>query len=291
MGGGVGHAASAAGGTEAAALAREGDKAIELAVVAVQAQEPVLEDAAAQVGAELLQDEAGDRLVPLAGALQEGLELVAHGPVQQRVLGRARFVLADSVCGPGRTRGPVTAGGYAGGPGSDLQRHDAHAQCEKRARPSAARGSSHAPAWPCVHAEADERFTRRSRTGADSCAPGTRWAPAEQGAEPRTLSEQWPRSESSSRHPHFRWGGRVAGLGGGVGRSIADKFPRQTPDESHESRFLACGLLIRRSRARAWAVRREVLSAIRRLSPRQSELAAADCARTLCAIRGPHRTQ
>jgi hypothetical protein len=45
--GGVGHAAAAAGGTKAAPLARKGDEAIVAAVVAVQAQEAVGEDAAA----------------------------------------------------------------------------------------------------------------------------------------------------------------------------------------------------------------------------------------------------
>lgn len=51
--GGVGHAPAAAGGTEAATFAGEGDDAIGAALVAVHAHEPVGEDAAAEIGAEL----------------------------------------------------------------------------------------------------------------------------------------------------------------------------------------------------------------------------------------------
>src|SRR6059036_2601400 len=54
---GVGHAAPATRGAEAAAFARERHEAIVAAVVATQAQEAVGEDAAAQEGAELLLDE------------------------------------------------------------------------------------------------------------------------------------------------------------------------------------------------------------------------------------------
>jgi uncharacterized protein (DUF697 family) len=70
---GVGHAASAAGGAEAAPLAREGDEALLSAIVAVQAEEAVGGDAAAQVGAQLLLDEAGRGLAAFSGAGEEGL--------------------------------------------------------------------------------------------------------------------------------------------------------------------------------------------------------------------------
>ena len=59
MRGGVGHPAPSARGTETAALAREGDDAIETTGVAVNAQESVGKDSAAQEGAKLARDEAG----------------------------------------------------------------------------------------------------------------------------------------------------------------------------------------------------------------------------------------
>ena len=93
--GGVGHAAPAAGGAEAAALAREGDETLELALVAAQAKEAVGRDAAAQIGAELVLDEAGRGLATLAGACEKGLELALHGLMEQRVLGMSRFVVRD----------------------------------------------------------------------------------------------------------------------------------------------------------------------------------------------------
>jgi hypothetical protein len=58
---GVGHPATAARRAEAAALAREGDDAIEAAAVAVYADEAVREDPAAEEGAKLARDEAGHR--------------------------------------------------------------------------------------------------------------------------------------------------------------------------------------------------------------------------------------
>jgi len=95
--GGVGHAAPAAGGTEAATLAREGDHAVETALVAVHAHEAVGEDAAAEERPELALDEARRR--PLAGLRpgQEGLELRPHRPVQHARLGPARCVSGMSM--------------------------------------------------------------------------------------------------------------------------------------------------------------------------------------------------
>jgi hypothetical protein len=84
---GVGHAAPAARGAEAAALAREGDEAIVAAVVAVQAQEAEGEDATAQEGAELLLDEAGHGMPAFARLREEGLEVLANRPVEEGLLG------------------------------------------------------------------------------------------------------------------------------------------------------------------------------------------------------------
>ena len=79
VGGGIGHAATAAGGAEPAPLAREGDEAIVPAGIAVDAQESMGEDAALEDGAELSFDEARQRAGALAG--QEGLENGLLGPV------------------------------------------------------------------------------------------------------------------------------------------------------------------------------------------------------------------
>ncbi len=57
------HAATAAGGAEAAALTGEGTQTVELTCVAVEPQEAVGEDTAAKVGPQLLLDEAGSGLV------------------------------------------------------------------------------------------------------------------------------------------------------------------------------------------------------------------------------------
>ena len=62
------------------------------AVVAVQAQEAVGQDPAAQVGAQLLLDEPGRRLTAGVRSGQEGLELLAHDLVQERVNGGSRHV-------------------------------------------------------------------------------------------------------------------------------------------------------------------------------------------------------
>jgi hypothetical protein len=89
MRGGVGHAAATAGGAEAAALAREGDDAIESAAVAVHAHEAVRKDPSTQEGAKLTSDEAGHRSLARGSAGQEGLELLLHDLVEV-----ARFGLA-----------------------------------------------------------------------------------------------------------------------------------------------------------------------------------------------------
>jgi hypothetical protein len=90
----VRHPPPAAGGAEAAALAGKGNQAVELAVVAAQAQEAVGEDAAPEVGAKLLLDEAWTCVVAIARVCEEGLELLAHDLVQEGLLGTAGCVAA-----------------------------------------------------------------------------------------------------------------------------------------------------------------------------------------------------
>ena len=89
----VGHAPAAAGRAEAAALAGEGDDAVEAAVVAVHAHEAVGEDAAAEEAAELALDEARHRALARLRAGQEGLELALDDAVEDALLGAAAGVL------------------------------------------------------------------------------------------------------------------------------------------------------------------------------------------------------
>jgi hypothetical protein len=81
------HAVAAATGAKAPAFAREGDEAVEAAIVAVQAQEAMGEDAAAQEGLELLLDEAGHGLFVRLRARQEGLELLLDDVVEEALFG------------------------------------------------------------------------------------------------------------------------------------------------------------------------------------------------------------
>jgi len=90
MGGGVGHAAAAAGGAEPASLAREGDEAIVAAGVAVNAQESMGEDAALEESAELPFDEVRQGTVALAG--QEGLEFGLDDAIEDGLLRPVAFV-------------------------------------------------------------------------------------------------------------------------------------------------------------------------------------------------------
>jgi hypothetical protein len=82
MRGGVGHPAAAARRVEAAALAREGDDAVEPAAVAVRAYEAIGKDSAAQEGAKLALDEAGHWPLACGSARQERLELLLHDAVE-----------------------------------------------------------------------------------------------------------------------------------------------------------------------------------------------------------------
>jgi len=100
--GGVRHASSSAGGTQAPSFTREGEQAVVAAGIAVQAQEPVGQDAAVEIGAQFALHETSDRRALLACAREEALEVLSHDFVEQRVLGLVALVL-DGV-GPSRDR-------------------------------------------------------------------------------------------------------------------------------------------------------------------------------------------
>jgi hypothetical protein len=81
---------------DAAALAAEGDEEIAAAVVAVETQEAVGEDAAREVIAERLLEVARQTArVALAGVLEEGFDVVANESVENRHHRAAR----DVACG------------------------------------------------------------------------------------------------------------------------------------------------------------------------------------------------
>ncbi len=84
---GLRHAVAAATWAKAPAFAREGYEAVEAAIVAVQAQEAMGEDAAAQEGLELLLDEAGHGLSARLRARQEGLEFLLDDVVEDALFG------------------------------------------------------------------------------------------------------------------------------------------------------------------------------------------------------------
>jgi hypothetical protein len=88
--GGVRHAAAAAGRAEATSLAREGHETVELALVAVEPEEALGEDPAAEKGAELLLDETGSWPLAVSCAGEEGFELLANGSVQRGLIRRSR---------------------------------------------------------------------------------------------------------------------------------------------------------------------------------------------------------
>jgi hypothetical protein len=84
---GVRHAVAATTWAKAPAFAREGDEAVEAAIVAVQAQEAMGEDAAAQEGMELLLDEVGHGLFASLRARQEGPEFLLDDVVEDALFG------------------------------------------------------------------------------------------------------------------------------------------------------------------------------------------------------------
>jgi hypothetical protein len=92
LGGKFAHAAPPARGAEATPFAAEGHDHLISALLAPDMHAPVLEPAAAQVGAELAGDEGGE---PIAAALigsagQEGLEMALEGAVEDVSSGRWR---------------------------------------------------------------------------------------------------------------------------------------------------------------------------------------------------------
>ncbi len=129
MCGGVGHPAAAARGTETAALAREGDDAIETTAVAVNAQESVGKDPAAQEGAKLARDEAGHRSFACMRASKEGLEFLLHQLVEA-----ARFGLAARVAPPVDDVRIARCAGGRGRAGAHT-RVDLPASCRARGEP------------------------------------------------------------------------------------------------------------------------------------------------------------
>jgi hypothetical protein len=78
---------AAATWAKAPAFAREGDEAVEAAIVAVQTQEAMGEDAAAQKGVELLLDETGHGMFASLRARQEGLEFLPDDVVEDALFG------------------------------------------------------------------------------------------------------------------------------------------------------------------------------------------------------------
>ena len=93
-GGGLGHAAAAAGRAEAAPLAGEGDDAVAPAFIAVDAQEPVRGDAAVQKSAEVAHDEKRDRAAAQLPAGEEGRKVLRDRMVQRAFPCAARTVRA-----------------------------------------------------------------------------------------------------------------------------------------------------------------------------------------------------
>ncbi len=101
MGGGVGHAATATGRTEAAALTREGDEPVVAAGVAVDPQESVGQHAAGEVRADLALDEAGHGGALRSRAGEEGDELRADDLVEESLLGLMAGVVGDGAISAG----------------------------------------------------------------------------------------------------------------------------------------------------------------------------------------------
>ena len=106
MGSRVSHAATAAGGTEAAALAADRDEAIVAAGVAVDPDESMGKEAAREIGPDLALDEAGDGRAGGPSPIEKGDELRADDFVQEGLLG-----LVTNVVGDGEASGGTGAWG------------------------------------------------------------------------------------------------------------------------------------------------------------------------------------
>ena len=101
VGGDLDHAAGVAGGTDAATLAGEGDQALGRAGVAADAGKTVRENAAAQVGAEVVLDPAGHALGAVPPFLAVLLALPGAARAQQSVC------VPDPAAGTGVLEGAV----------------------------------------------------------------------------------------------------------------------------------------------------------------------------------------
>ena len=77
------------------------------AVVAVEAEEAMGQDAAAKEGSELLLYEARSGLVSASRAGEEGLELLTNDPMEERLLRRPRVVGALCCAFPDDSMGAV----------------------------------------------------------------------------------------------------------------------------------------------------------------------------------------
>jgi len=91
---GLGHPPATGRRTEAPSLARERNRTVEPAGIAIHAHEAVREDAAAQERLELARHEARDDALACCGTGEEGLELAANDFPQQARLRAARGVAA-----------------------------------------------------------------------------------------------------------------------------------------------------------------------------------------------------
>ncbi len=113
-----GHAPPPARRAEASALAREGDHAVESALVAVHAHEAVGEDAAAEESPKLALDEAGYRALTGLCPGEEDLELPLDHAVEDALLRSAAGVGLASIAtvSVDRPRGSGCKGGHAARP-------------------------------------------------------------------------------------------------------------------------------------------------------------------------------
>ena len=149
---GVGHAAAAAGGAEAAALAGKGNQSVAAAGIAANAYEAMFEHAAGKVGAELTLHEAGHGMLALPCPREERLEIFSDNGVEDGLLGPA-----SRVGGRARRRGSVCAGSLE-------RRLEGHARGPMRGAYRPPRRGSRSPA--CVRlAFEDARSRRRGRAG------------------------------------------------------------------------------------------------------------------------------
>ena len=89
----VRHTSSSAGGTQAPSFTRESEQTVVAAGIAAQAQEPVGQDAAIEIGAQFALHEACDRRALFACAREEALEVLSNDFVEQCLLGLVALVL------------------------------------------------------------------------------------------------------------------------------------------------------------------------------------------------------